>query len=82
MVAGIPKRPMSISALDILLGKYRIEGRSSGIPKNMPEAINFSHKHNIKGHVTTFDSLHDIQKLIDTMESGKASGRFGVVFED
>lgn len=82
MVAGIPKKPLSISALDILLGKYRIAGKSSGIPKNMADAINFSHEHNIKAHITTFDSLHDIQTLIDTMESGKASGRFGIVFQD
>lgn len=82
MVAGIPKKPLSVNALDILLGKYRIAGKSSGIPQNMAEALNFSNQHNIKAHISTFDSLHDIQQLIDTMESGKSSGRFGIVFKD
>ncbi|ORY69036.1 chaperonin 10-like protein [Pseudomassariella vexata] len=81
MVAGIPQRPLSISALDILLGKYRIAGRSSGIPQNMPEAIMFSHEHGIKSHITTFNSIHDIHKLIDLMNSGNAAGRFGIVLD-
>lgn len=81
MVAGIPKAPLSISALDILLGKYRIAGRSSGIPKNMPECIDFSHKHGILGHMTTFDDIKDIQSLIDMMQSGQTAGRFGIVFK-
>ncbi|PSN68626.1 GroES-like protein [Corynespora cassiicola Philippines] len=81
MVAGIPKRPLSINALDILLGKYRIAGRSSGVPKNMPEAIQFSHKHNIKSHMTIFNDIHDIHKAIDLMNSGQTAGRFGIVFE-
>jgi D-arabinose 1-dehydrogenase-like Zn-dependent alcohol dehydrogenase len=80
MVAGIPKKPLAISALDILLGKYRIAGKSSGVPQNMPEAIEFSHKHNIKSHITTYNSIHDINNLIDVMESGKTAGRFGIVF--
>ncbi|KAM5352824.1 hypothetical protein ACJ41O_005546 [Fusarium nematophilum] len=81
MVAGIPQKPLSISALDILLGKYRIAGRSSGIPKNMPEAIAFSHKHGIKAHMTSYKSIHDIHKVIDLMNSGKAAGRFGIVLD-
>lgn len=81
MVAGIPKQPLSISALDILLGKYRIAGRSSGIPKNMPACIEFSNKHNILGHMTTFNNINDIHTLIEMMESGKTAGRFGIVFD-
>jgi D-arabinose 1-dehydrogenase-like Zn-dependent alcohol dehydrogenase len=81
MVAGIPTKPLSVNALDILLGKYRIAGRSSGIPQNMPEAILFSQKHNIRSHITTFTSIHDIHEIISLAHSGKASGRFGVVFD-
>ncbi|KAJ4202068.1 hypothetical protein NW759_015456 [Fusarium solani] len=81
MVAGIPQKPLSISALDILLGKYRIAGRSSGIPKNMPEAINFSHEHGIQAHMTTFKDINDIHRVIDLMNSGKAAGRFGIVLD-
>ncbi|KAF2014073.1 GroES-like protein [Aaosphaeria arxii CBS 175.79] len=81
MVAGIPKQPLAINALDILLGKYRVAGKSSGIPQNMPEAIEFSHKHGIQSHITTFNDIHDIQKAVDLMTSGKTAGRLGVVFE-
>lgn len=81
MVAGIPQQNLSINALDILLGKYRIAGKSSGIPQNMAEAIEFSHKHKIASHITTFNNIHDIHKLIDMMNSGKAAGRFGIVFK-
>lgn len=81
MVAGIPKQSLSINALDVLLGKYRIAGKSSGIPKNMPEAIDFSHKHKIKSHITTFNKIEDIHKAIDLMNSGQTAGRFGIVFE-
>lgn len=80
MVAGIPTKPLSINALDILLGKYRIAGKSSGIPQNMPEAITFSHVHNIKAHVTTYANIHDIHEVIELMERGKSAGRFGIVF--
>lgn len=80
MVAGIPQNPLSISALDILLGKYRIAGRSSGIPKNMAEAINFSQEQGIRPSLKTFSSIHDIHKVIDLMESGQTAGRFGIVF--
>ncbi|KAJ8116178.1 hypothetical protein OPT61_g2335 [Boeremia exigua] len=81
MVAGIPKKPLSFSALDILLGKYRIAGKSSGIPQNMSEAIEFSHKHGIKSHMTTSTKIEDITDAIEQMKTGKASGRFGIVFE-
>ncbi|KAL2784601.1 chaperonin 10-like protein [Aspergillus keveii] len=81
MVVGIPKANLSINALDILLGKYRIQGVSSGTPQRMREPIEFSHKHGIKSHLTTFDSLDDIQTIIDLAESGKIAGRLGIVFK-
>lgn len=80
MVVGIPKGNLSINALDILLGKYRVKGASSGTPQRMREPIEFSHKHGIKSHMTTFNTLEDIHTIIDTMESGKSAGRFGIVF--
>lgn len=81
MVAGIPQKPVSFNALHILLGKYRIAGRSSGIPKDMGPAMRFSNEHNIKAQVTTFSNLHDIHKCISLMQEGATSGRFGIVFE-
>ncbi|PLB50102.1 GroES-like protein [Aspergillus steynii IBT 23096] len=80
MVVGIPKANLSINALDILLGKYRIQGVSSGTPQQMREPIEFSHRHGIKPHMTTFQSLDDIHAMIDLMQSGKSAGRLGIVF--
>lgn len=80
MVIGIPKENLSINALDILLGKYRIMGASSGTPQQMREPIEFSYEHGIKAHMTTFNDIGDIQKIIDLLESGKTAGRFGIVF--
>jgi D-arabinose 1-dehydrogenase-like Zn-dependent alcohol dehydrogenase len=46
----------------------------------MRPAIEFSAKHNIKPHMTTF-KLEEVPKMIDLMNSHKAQGRMGVVFE-
>ncbi|KAL2826255.1 chaperonin 10-like protein [Aspergillus cavernicola] len=80
MVVGIPKEKLSINALDILLGKYRIQGVSSGTPQRMREPIEFSHQHGIKPHLTTFCNLDDIHTMIELMESGKTAGRLGILF--
>lgn len=80
MVVGIPKAELSFNALDILLGKYRIKGASSGVPQRMRQAIDFSHQHNIRPHLTTFNDLDDIHKIIDLMTTGKTAGRFGIIF--
>lgn len=80
MVVGIPKENLSINALDILLGKYRVMGASSGTPQQMREPIEFSHKHGIKAHLTTFSDIMDIHKVIESMEAGTSAGRFGITF--
>lgn len=80
MVVGIPGADLSVNALDILLGKYRIKGTSSSIPQRMREPIEFSHKNNIKPHMTTFNRLEDIHSIIDLMKHGKTAGRFAIVF--
>ena len=46
----------------------------------MRPAIEFSAKHNIKPHMSTF-KLEEVPKMIDLMNSHKAQGRMGVVFE-
>lgn len=80
MVIGIPKENSSINTLGILLGKYRIIGASSGILQQIREPIKFRYKHRIKAHMTTFNDIRDIQKIIDLLENGKTAGRFGIVF--
>jgi D-arabinose 1-dehydrogenase-like Zn-dependent alcohol dehydrogenase len=80
MVVGIPPKNLSINALDVLLGRYRIKGASSGTPDRMKAPIYFSHENNIKPHITTFNDLDDIHEIVRLMLEGKTAGRFGVVF--
>ena len=80
MIVGIPPKNLSISALDVLLGRYRIKGASSGTPERMKNPIYFSHKHNIKPHLTTFDDLEDIHEIVQMMLEGKTAGRCAVTF--
>lgn len=82
MVVGIPRANLSINALDILLGKFRIKGVSSGTPQRMREPIEFSHRHGIRPHLTTFTNLDDINSIINMMKGGKYAGRLGIVFSN
>ena len=45
----------------------------------MREAVEFSAKHNITPHMTTF-KLEEVPKMVDLMNAHKAKGRMGVVF--
>lgn len=47
---------------------------------NMKAAIEFSAKHNIKPHMTAY-KLEDLPTMIELMNSHKAKGRMGVVFD-
>jgi propanol-preferring alcohol dehydrogenase len=96
MVVGIPQQPLEFNALDIAIGRYRIKGASNGSKctinewyftadfelacYNMKEAIGFSAKYNIKPHMTAF-KLEDVPKMVELMNSHKAQGRMGVVFD-
>lgn len=81
MVVGIPKENLTINAMEIILGKYRIKAANSGIPQRMREAIEYSHNHGIKPHMTVFESLDDIHTMIGMARSGKSKGRFAIVFK-
>ncbi|OAL51939.1 GroES-like protein [Pyrenochaeta sp. DS3sAY3a] len=80
MVVGIPRQPLEFNALDIALGRYRIKGSNNGTCYNMKAAIEFSAKHNIKPHMTAY-KLEDLPTMIELMNSHKAKGRMGVVFD-
>ncbi|KAF2115234.1 chaperonin 10-like protein [Lophiotrema nucula] len=79
MVVGIPRQPLELNALDIALGRYKVKGSNNGTCYNMRPAIEFSAKHNIKPHLTTYE-LEELPKMIEIMNSHKAQGRMGVVF--
>lgn len=80
MVVGIPREPLQLNALDIALGRYRVKGSNNGTCYNMRAAIEFSAKHNIQPHQTLY-KLEEVPKMIELMNSHKAQGRMGVVFE-
>jgi D-arabinose 1-dehydrogenase-like Zn-dependent alcohol dehydrogenase len=46
----------------------------------MKEAIEFSAKHNIKPHLTTY-KLEEVPKMVELVQAHKAQGRMGVVFD-
>ncbi|KAF2273931.1 GroES-like protein [Westerdykella ornata] len=80
MVVGIPQQPLELNAFDIALNRYKVRGSSNGTCYNMKPAIEFSAKHNIKPHLTTY-KLEDVPKMMELMKSHKAQGRMGVVFD-
>ncbi|KAF2739505.1 GroES-like protein [Polyplosphaeria fusca] len=80
MVVGIPRQALELNALDIALGRYRVKGSNNGTCYNMKPAIEFSAKHNIMPHLTTY-KLEEVPKMIELMNSHKAQGRMGVIFE-
>jgi propanol-preferring alcohol dehydrogenase len=80
MIVGIPQKPITLNALEVALGKFRVGGASNSIPQKMGPCIEFSAKHGIKPHVT-FYKLDQIQEMIDTMLAGKARGRLAVKFD-
>ncbi|KAH8684755.1 hypothetical protein BGZ60DRAFT_366107 [Tricladium varicosporioides] len=81
MIVGIPQKGVTVNALEVALGRFRVKGASNSVPQKMGPCIEFSAKHNIKPHVT-FYKLDQIQEMIDTMHAGKATGRLAVKFDD
>lgn len=79
MVVGLPSKPIQFGALDLMRKLYQIRSESTGPPHQMPRAIEFFSKHNIKPKVATY-KLDDIQEMIDLMESGRSKSRMAVVF--
>ncbi|KAK5172161.1 uncharacterized protein LTR77_003799 [Saxophila tyrrhenica] len=79
MVVGLPSRPIQFGALDLMRKLYQIRSESTGPPHQMPMALEFISKHNIKPKVATY-KLDDIHEMIDLMQSGKSKSRMAVVF--
>ncbi|KAH7091096.1 chaperonin 10-like protein [Paraphoma chrysanthemicola] len=80
MVVGIPRQPLEFNGLDIALGRYKVKGSNNGTCYNMKPAIDFSAKHNIKPHLSTY-KLEEVPKMVELMNAHKAQGRMGVVFD-
>ncbi|KAK5161036.1 hypothetical protein LTS14_000830 [Recurvomyces mirabilis] len=80
MVTGIPQKPLQFQAMDLSMTRIRVRGSNNGTTPRLEKCIEFSHKHGIKPHVTQFE-LDDFSKMVEMMESGKATGRLGVLFK-
>ena len=79
MVIGLPSKPLQFNTLDLMKKLYQIRSESTGPPQQMPRALEFISKHNIKPKVEQY-KLDDINKMIDLMHSGKSKSRMAVVF--
>lgn len=79
MVVGLPPKPIEISAVDMMLGLYRIKSETTGPPWKLPRAIEFTARHGIKANVDFFE-LGDINEMIDQMGKGETVRRMVVVF--
>ena len=79
MVIGLPAKPIAFNALDLMRKLYQIRSESTGPPQQMPRAIEFISKRNIKPKVAKY-KLDDIHEMIELMQSGKSKSRMAVVF--
>lgn len=79
MVIGLPHNPISISTMDLALGKYKLKSESTGIPQRMKKAVEFLAKHNIKPEVQ-HRRLDELDDMVNEMKAGKATKRMLVAF--
>lgn len=79
MVVGLPSKPISFNALDLMRKLYRIRSENTGPPQKMPRAMEFIAKHEIKPYVARY-KLDDIHEMLELMRSGKSKSRMAVVF--
>lgn len=80
MVIGIPPEPLQISAMDLVLGKFKIKADSTSIPQRMKKAVDFTAKHRIMPNVDVREGLESLQGMIDEMKQGKNTKRTAIVF--
>lgn len=79
MAVGIPAEPVDFSIYDISLNKYRVMGANNGQCYDMPDAINFSAKHNIASKIEYYN-LEDLPKMVEKLQNHTARGRLAVKF--
>ncbi|KAI1615937.1 alcohol dehydrogenase [Exophiala viscosa] len=79
MVVGIPYKPIEVSAIDMVLGMYRIKSESTGIPQRMGKALEFSVRHGIQPEVD-LKRLEDLNDMVNQMRAHQATKRMAVIF--
>ncbi|KAK3077521.1 hypothetical protein LTS18_010021 [Coniosporium uncinatum] len=78
MVFRLPAQGVTLDALDIARGTYKVRGDSTGIPQRMPKAINFTAKHNIAPEIEVYSSLDNVPGMIEKMKAGKTTKKIVV----
>jgi D-arabinose 1-dehydrogenase-like Zn-dependent alcohol dehydrogenase len=79
MVIGLPAKPLQFSSFELMRKLYHVRAESTGPPQNMPRAIEFISKHEVKPRVDLY-KLEQINEMIELMRSGKSRSRMAVVF--
>lgn len=80
MVVGLPAEGVTFDALDIARGTYRVKGDSTGIPRRMKKAIDFTAKHQIRPEIEVHKSLDAVNGMVERMKKGELTKRQVVQF--
>ena len=81
MVIGIAPEPFPVSAMDLVMGRYKIKADSTSIPQRMQKAVDFTGKHGIMPNVEIRSGLESLQGMIEEMQQGVNTKRTGIVFD-
>ncbi|CAK7223748.1 hypothetical protein SBRCBS47491_005312 [Sporothrix bragantina] len=81
MVVGIAPKPLEVTAMELVLGVYKVKADSTGIPQRIPKAIEFSAKHNIRPVVDIRGGLDQLEGMVKEMQEGRNTVRTAVVFD-
>ena len=81
LVVAAPFEPMSIGAIDLIVGARRVQGWPSGTAPDSTDAMAFAALHGIKPMIQTYP-LADAKKAYDAMMDGSARFRSVIVVRD
>ncbi|KAK5117994.1 hypothetical protein LTR62_004038 [Meristemomyces frigidus] len=79
MVIGLPSNPLSISSMDLALGRYKIKSESTSTPQRMKKAVDFLAEHAIQPEVEV-KRLEELDSMVRAMREGRATRRMVVNF--
>jgi len=74
LVLGAPFAPVSLSALDLIMGRRRVMGSPAGSRRDLHDTLTFAAAHGVRPRVNRVP-LHDAGKALTEMKKGHMSGR-------
>lgn len=80
MFVGIPSKAVEISAMNFVLGRYRLRSENVSTARRMKKALDFSVEHNIQP-VVEMKQLDDLGGMVEQMRAGIANKRMVVSFQ-